>query len=558
MKTWNQTELPKLKKTSMHNHRHINRLFKPLGTFHRDERGAMTFVTLFTVLMLAFLLGMILNVCRLADAKIRMQYAADAATYSSGVVMARGMNSLAFTNHLLCDVFALTAFLQVGNTVNNEDYSDAPDDLALALADTYRLTGEQNFNIPDLPKNNWHDLPAALAFGGSQNRVMVETFSAWVKNFSDEVLPSLEMVLEDELIPKYQRMLTKTIGEMVQQTAHDVATRNIGGNREGMSAAIWRTDGQETNAWQFGKEDTPPEIPSGLPVVDPVNSPDSHSLSADFYMRTARAQRDRLAKTYLAQWNNEKLLAFNHLDGMSQFTTIWRGTTEKKLERLLKNNDVGGDNNLLHVIWTPRFMQEYAAELRSQGVSTEDLRPYLSFMLSAYAEAGTPAFPEPTRNDELRDCYMFVGVVKQKQFSPFMPSLFTNPLSSVSGEQRLTFAQGLLCLTVPRLTYHTFPEPCCKITVTEPSLNIIPQEQNDTKKRPKIIPGNVSSRIEYRGNSTTDMIRQHHGIKWNLLNQNWQFKLCPARCAGLKQILAKNDPVFQRLQQDDFERINTH
>jgi hypothetical protein len=26
----------------------------------------------------------------------------------------------------------------------------------------------------------------------------------------------------------------------------------------------------------------------------------------------------------------------------------------------------------------------------------------------------------------------------------------------------------------------------------------------------------------------------------------------------LKQILAKNDPVFQRLQQDDFDRINTH
>ena len=71
-------------------------------------------VTLLTVLMLAFMLGMILNVCFQADGKVRMQNSADAATYSSGVVMARGMNSLAFTNHLLCDVFALTAFLREG------------------------------------------------------------------------------------------------------------------------------------------------------------------------------------------------------------------------------------------------------------------------------------------------------------------------------------------------------------------------------------------------------------------------------------------------------------
>ena len=61
---------------------------------------------MFAVLALTMLLGMVMNVGRQVDGKIRMQNAADAAAYSGGVALARGMNALAFTNHLLCDVFA--------------------------------------------------------------------------------------------------------------------------------------------------------------------------------------------------------------------------------------------------------------------------------------------------------------------------------------------------------------------------------------------------------------------------------------------------------------------
>ena len=55
---------------------------------------------------------MVMNVGRHVDGKLRMQNAADSAAYSGGVVLARGMNTLAFTNHLLCDVFAVTAILR--------------------------------------------------------------------------------------------------------------------------------------------------------------------------------------------------------------------------------------------------------------------------------------------------------------------------------------------------------------------------------------------------------------------------------------------------------------
>ena len=124
---------------------HLYNLIVPLHRLHRDQRGVMTFVTLFTILMLAFLLGMILNVCSHADGKIRMQYSADAATYSSGIVMARGMNSLAFTNHLLCDIFALTAFLREG------DQNDA-EQLALRILDQWEQSAPVLFYLPLLYK----------------------------------------------------------------------------------------------------------------------------------------------------------------------------------------------------------------------------------------------------------------------------------------------------------------------------------------------------------------------------------------------------------------------
>ena len=88
----------------------------------------MSIVSVFAVLFLAMLLGMVMNVGRHVDGKLRMQNAADSAAYSGGVVLARGMNTLAFTNHLLCDVFAVTAILREARDQNSASY--APEILA--------------------------------------------------------------------------------------------------------------------------------------------------------------------------------------------------------------------------------------------------------------------------------------------------------------------------------------------------------------------------------------------------------------------------------------------
>ena len=56
----------------------------------RDERGSISIVSVFAVLFLAMLLGMVMNVGRHVDGKLRMQNAADAAAYSGGVVLGAG------------------------------------------------------------------------------------------------------------------------------------------------------------------------------------------------------------------------------------------------------------------------------------------------------------------------------------------------------------------------------------------------------------------------------------------------------------------------------------
>ena len=85
-----------------------------------------------------------MNVGRQVDGKIRMQNAADAAAYSGGVVLARGMNTLAFTNHLLCDVFANTALMREARDRNSESY--VPSILA-----AWNKAGRQ-FSGPGFPK----------------------------------------------------------------------------------------------------------------------------------------------------------------------------------------------------------------------------------------------------------------------------------------------------------------------------------------------------------------------------------------------------------------------
>src|SRR5262249_22183589 len=85
-----------------------------LRALPRDERGTISIMSVVTIFSLTLVLGMVINAGRQVDEKIRLQNAADAAAYSGGAVMARGLNALAFSNHLEAEVFALVAYMRAG------------------------------------------------------------------------------------------------------------------------------------------------------------------------------------------------------------------------------------------------------------------------------------------------------------------------------------------------------------------------------------------------------------------------------------------------------------
>ncbi len=97
-----------------------------VARLHRDDAGAISLLTVFTVLGFAMLLGMVINVGKSIDGKVRRQHAADAATYTGTVILARGMNCVAFANHMLCEVFAMTAYMRKDATATRNRWCRTP------------------------------------------------------------------------------------------------------------------------------------------------------------------------------------------------------------------------------------------------------------------------------------------------------------------------------------------------------------------------------------------------------------------------------------------------
>ena len=143
--------------------------FASFTRLHRDQHGAISIVSVFAVLLLTMLLGMIMNVGRQVDGKIRMQNAADDAAYTGGVMLARGMNALAFTNHLLCDVFALTAFMEE---------CARPELGLLCPQNSGGLAGDRaDFRQSNFPK--FQALGSAIAHKVPLEQAMVNTYGQW-------------------------------------------------------------------------------------------------------------------------------------------------------------------------------------------------------------------------------------------------------------------------------------------------------------------------------------------------------------------------------------------
>jgi hypothetical protein len=83
--------------------------FKAVSRFHNDESGKVSLLASLMMLALVSLAGLIGNTGHVTKEKLETQNSADAIVYSSTLWMARGMNALTATNHLLGEATAIAA-----------------------------------------------------------------------------------------------------------------------------------------------------------------------------------------------------------------------------------------------------------------------------------------------------------------------------------------------------------------------------------------------------------------------------------------------------------------
>lgn len=448
-------------------------------------------------MLLAMLMGMVMNVGRQVDGKVRMQNAADAAAYSGGTVIARGMNTLAFTNHMLCDVFAVTAFMREARDRNSQSCVSGILGAWLKVAPKF-----SSIRIPKFQR-----LGAAIQQKVPLEQQMVDTYSEWAAASSANILPVMETILAEELIPKYQRAVVMTFPDIAQMAALEIARRNgvPDFGRGPMYGALWRTSGRLVGG------DNEMYDPS-LPVADPVAESDPH------YMNDARNERRALAVRYLNDWNNQAMLAFDREAKMSQFGQLWRNFTCGYMEHLLE------------------------VEYPQTNVPFQ-IRTKLNAVLDA--------------NQHIEDHFMFVGVVYWRKPPVFAPGIFRNPTES----DAVAFAQVQVFLPTRRLEWRWQraggSNPATPVGGVPGDFPTLPSDQ------PPVTGGGG-------GGGQWIVGRESIPTAWTLLTQHWNCQLVPATGPNLDVILQSVPPLpafgganltpphLGGLSNSDISRINTH
>ncbi len=453
--------------------------WKQARSLDHDESGSLSIVSVFALMTLTMLLGMVMNSARQVDQKVKLQNAADSATYAGGVVLSRNMNTLAFTNHLLSDVFALTAYFREARDRSSES-------LTPPILDNWERVAPAFQGSEFLP---FDQLGYAIQEKVPGERDMVFTFSEWSAAASDLMLPVFEDILFLELIPKFQRALTDSTPVLAQYAADEIARRHGDAWPVGteLRAVMWRTVGDPIGGVSEGTRRT-------LPVVDPVMDV---TFRQDEYMRTARVQREQLARRYLRDWNNESLQVFDQIAKMSQFSNLWRNFTCAQLTRLLE--------------------EEYPST--NLPFQIRDERNDISNV-----------------NEHIEGDFMFVGVVYRQQLNNMVPGVFRNPIATD------TQAYTQIMMFVPRRrlirylprrrssnggTLGGVPGDGLPLPGPPPTTPPPPTPPDDDDQ-PWLV-GYQSGRW--------------YPHDWNLINQNWTMQIVPATTSAIPSILSTQPEI---------------
>lgn len=536
---------------------------------HRDERGSISIVTVFTLLMFTMILVMIVNVGTHIDDKLKMQNAADASTYSGGVVLARGMNGLAFSNHLISDVFAMTAFLREGRDRNAESF--VPQVLG-----AWNLAGT---TLAQAPFPKFADLGAAIVDKVPKEQEAVTAYGELTAAASDISLPVFEHILEEQLISEFQRSLLQTVPQLAQSVTDEVARRHglLGpSSQEGTStsqaryelergsqrAVLWRTSVLPV---ALGDESNP--LVRTLPVIDPDPFQNDYPqlLDADVYLEIALRQRRRVARKFLNDWNFDRLRLFNLDAKMSTYFHLWRIATCGQLERLL-NIDYPVTNvpMLLRFTETGEPMEQLIRRAENPDENTrltrrrDDHFPRVMGNLRDLVDL----------DGYVEDNFQYVGVTYRRHRSELGPGLFTNPLQADADAQ--TFSQIQLFIPRPRKRLIHVGDPAASDGDGTDEVSLggtfgFTSQLEVPRNRPPAAqpPDNDSLERVLRerwllGNDPTH---------WDLLNQNWMVQLIPATAKRLPEILQTNPgadfssfrlPNYGEVENSLLRRVSTH
>ena len=474
------------------------------GRLHRDQRGSISIMSVFALMLLTMLLGMVMNVGRQVDGKIRMQNSADAAAYSGGVVLARGMNTLSFTNHLLCDVFAMTAFMREARDRNAQSFTEKILTAWSNVGSVFSSFSEFSSN-PGTKK--FQDLGHAIQQKVPMEQELVDTYSDWAAASSERILPVMEAILAEEMIPQYQRAVVEAFPDVAQAAAREVSRRNgrPDHGREQMTAVLWRSSGQPVG----GDVEL---FDSSLPVVDPVYG---MMPNQDEYLSKSRKQRRSFAYRYLNDWNRQAMYIFDREAKMCQFGTLWRSFTSGQLKRLL-----------------------------------EDEYPYANLPFMIRTEHSDVVDP----NLHLDRFFTFVAVAYWKKLPEMMPGVFENPTASDSQ----AYAEVRLFVPRSRLVWiwhrpGASSQPIGGVPGDFPSMPGLDE------------PGSPD---EY-GPGAWIVGRQSVPTQWDLINQHWTCQLVPATQSSLCDILQTQPPPdagnqdfvlpnLGGLDSEDLGRISPH
>ena len=568
----------------------------------RDERGTISILSVITICVLAVVLGMVINAGRQVDEKVRMQNAADAATYSGGVAVARGLNALAFANHVEAEVFALTAYWRAGR-----DAGPQKDPTTLTMIndflDAWNTVGAAFANSA-FPK--FAAVGPAIQQKVILERAIVKDFLQMTEMQSALVLPVFESILRgpnaqaggmpDPLggaIPRFQRSVVLTTPQAAQAVASEIARMHgnmsaTQGTPSGLekqhggqplTAVLWRTNGTPIS---LGNEQDP--LQRTLPVFDPnPYGPDAAAYSQD-YFELARCQRRSWAQNTLAIWNQYLLDPFyrgipylnpfppyNVLPGgasaakASALYSVWSIYTCGQLNKLLDVDYRGTNLPFVYRMAGPPFNS--SAQCQTCQTKVPDV--YDCRCMEGYRnlQAQTPpgymqyVFQnlDPLQNTQqpsnLELYHFFVGVVYWPRMQQTSPLFFRYPMSMDS----MAYAQT--SVFVPRARY-ILPSPYSTVPWLHPTVQ-------DPTIGQWLYANNYDNWPQY-----WDPWASIHPVnlqwipRWDVGNQNWMAKLVPATSDSVPMILQSSMaqqftpnvrvPNLGGISASDLRKINTH